>query len=206
MTMSVQTVVFPEHLYRAKRDVPEFVQVPEMAFVMVDGRGDPNTSGEYGEAIQVLYSLSYTVKFALKKESGLQYRVHPLEGLWWAEDMDEFTAGQKADWYWTMMIAQPEAVTQARFEQARAEVARKKGLPGLERARLARFEEGLSAQVLHVGPFNAEGPTIQALHEFIHAHRHSFDGRVQKHHEVYLSDPRRSAPEKWKTIIRQPVA
>lgn len=204
--MSVQSVAFPEELYRAKRGRPEMVQVPELGFVMFDGRGDPNTATCYADAIQVLYSVSYTLKFALKKEIGLQYRVHPLEGLWWAEDMDQFTAGRKADWFWTMMIAQPDAVTAARFDLALAEVARKKGLPGLERARLTRFEEGLSAQVLHVGPFSTEGPTIEALHEFIRTHGYSFDGRVQKHHEIYLSDPRRGAPEKWKTVIRQPVS
>jgi len=176
----------------------------EMSFVMIDGHGDPNTSQDYEDAIEDLYALSYTLKFALKKEQGLQYRVGPLEGLWWAEDMDAFDLERKGDWNWTMMIAQPDAVTLDRFELAREESRRKKQLPAIARARLERFEEGACAQVLHVGPFSAEAPAILELHAFIHERGHSFDGKLQKHHEIYLSDPRRSTPEKWKTIIRQP--
>lgn len=130
----------------------------------------------------------------------------PLEGLWWAEDMAQFGLEQRSDWSWTMMIVQPDAVTDEHLAHARAEVARKKGLPTLDLARLARFDEGLCAQVMHVGPFSAEAPTIAALHAFIRGQGLDFDGRHQKHHEIYLSDPRRSAPEKWKTILRQPIA
>jgi hypothetical protein len=195
-----------ERLYKASAGKPEIVLVPEMSFVMIDGHGDPNTSQDYEDAIEALYTLSYTLKFALKKEQGLQFRVGPLEGLWWAEDMAAFDLERKGDWNWTMMIAQPDAVTLDRFEVARAEARRKKQLPAIARARLERFEEGACAQILHVGPFRAEGPTILKLHAFIQEHGHSFDGNLQKHHEIYLSDPRRSAPEKWKTIIRQPFS
>jgi hypothetical protein len=194
----------PENLYEASRS-PELVRVPTIAYVMIDGAGDPNASAEYREAIQALYGLSYTLKFSLKKELGTTYRVGPLEGLWWADDMTEFSIGHKADWHWTAMIAQPDVVTPGRFERAREEVARKKGLPRLERARLERFDEGLAAQVLYLGPYSDEGATIEQLHRFIHELGYAFDGRHQKHHELYLGDPRRSAPEKLRTLIRQPV-
>jgi hypothetical protein len=150
--------------------------------------------------------VSYTLKFTLMKAAVLDYRVGPLEGLWWAEDMADFGTARKSDWIWTMMIAQPDAVTNERFAAARSDAARKKGLAALDRTRLERFTEGLCAQVLHVGPFSAEAPTIAALHAFIRDQDLGFDGARHKHHEIYLSDPRRSAPEKWKTIIRQPVA
>lgn len=193
-----------EHLYKASAREPEIVRVPEIGFVMIDGHGDPNTSTEYADAIQTLYSLSYTLKFTLNKELGLQYRVAPLEGLWWADDMVEFSQERKGDWSWTMMIAQPDEVTADRFEGAREEVGRKKDLPALPKARLERLEEGPSAQILFIGPYSDEGPTIARLHAFIREHGYSFEGSRQKHHEIYLSDPRRSAPEKWRTIIRQP--
>ena len=193
-----------ELLHRASAREPVIVRVPEMGFVMIDGHGDPNTSPEYADAIQALYPLSYALKFALKRDLGLQYRVGPLEGLWWSEDTAAFSDGRKDDWNWTMMIAQPDEVTADRFDLARTDVGRKKDLPALARARLQRFEEGPSAQILHIGPFSEEGPTIWRLHAFIQEQGHAFDGIHQKHHEIYLSDPRRSAPAKWRTIIRQP--
>lgn len=195
----------PDRLYEASR-APELVRVPEITFLMVDGHGDPNTAVEYRDAIGALYGLSYTLKFGVKRELGLTYRVAPLEGLWWADDMTEFSIGRKADWHWTAMIAQPDIVTPEHFERAREEVRRKKGSPALERARLARFVEGLAGQVLYLGPYSDEGPTIERLHAFIHDAGYTFDGRREKHHELYLGDPRRSAPEKLRTIIRQPVA
>jgi hypothetical protein len=194
----------PGRVYKASAGKPEIVQVPPIGFIMIDGRGDPNTAVAYQEAIQALYSVSYTLKFALKKELAVEYKVGPLEGLWWSDNMSTFGSGGKDNWQWTAMIAQPDEVTTERFEQAVEEVARKKDLPALPLARLERFEEGPCAQILHIGPFSAEGPTIALLHEFIAEQGHTFDGKRQKHHEIYLSDPRRSAPEKWKTIIRQP--
>jgi hypothetical protein len=194
-----------DRLYEASR-TPELVRVPELTFVMVDGSGDPNSSADYLDAIGTLYGLSYALKFALKKELGLAYRVHPLEGLWWTDAMADFSTAHKDEWHWTAMIAQPDEVTPEWFERARDEVARKKAQPGLERARLERFDEGLAGQVLYLGPYSDEGPTIAALHRYITESGHAFDGRVQKHHEIYLGDPRRSAPEKLRTIIRQPLA
>ena len=193
-----------ELLYKASAREPVIVRVPEMGFVMIDGRGDPNTSPTYVDAIQALYSLSYTLKFALKRELRLQYRVSPLEGLWWGDDMTDFNEDRKDDWSWTMMIAQPDEVTPERFDLARIDVGEKKDLPALPNARLQRFEEGTAAQILYIGPYSGEGPTIRRLHAFITERGHAFDGIHQKHHEIYLSDPRRSAPEKWRTIIRQP--
>jgi hypothetical protein len=192
-----------ERLYKALAGKPAIVHVPEMSFVMIDGQGDPNTSRDYKDAIEALYALSYTLKFALKKEQGIQYRVGPLEGLWWAEDLTAFDSDPRGEWMWTTMIAQPDALTRERFEVARDEIGRKKELPAMAQARLQRFEEGSCAQVLHIGPFSAEGPTIAMLHAFIRDQGYSING---KHHEIYLSDPRRSAPEKWKTIIRQPFS
>lgn len=203
--MTTPTLTERERLYKAARKEPALVQVPEIAYIMIDGHGDPNTSQEYKQAIEALYALSYGLKFALKKEEGVEYRVGPLEGLWWAEDMTAFTVDRKSDWRWTMMIAQPDAVTSEHVDRIRDDVARKKDLPALAKARLERYEEGLCAQILHVGPFSAEGPTIAALHAFIRAEGCTFDTPACKHHEIYLSDVRRAAPEKWKTVIRQPV-
>jgi hypothetical protein len=168
---------------------------------MIDGRGAPEDS-RYREALEALYPLAYTLKFALKKERGLDYPVMPLEGLWWAEDMNAFANADREAWIWTAMIMQPDFVTQEDFESARAEVERKKGSSAaLAVARLERFEEGRSAQIMHIGPYSAEGPTITKLHDFIEEQ----GGRLRgKHHEIYLGDPRRSAPEKLKTVIRQP--
>jgi hypothetical protein len=191
-----------DRLYQASR-TSEFVRVPELAFVRIDGEGDPNTSPAYRDALEALYGLSYTLKFALKKELGLSYRVGPLEGLWWADDMAVFSTGRKADYRWTMMIAQPDEVTAERFDRARDEVRRKKGPGALDRVRLERFAEGLAAQVLYLGPYRDEGPTIERLHAFIRDAGYRLRG---KHHEIYLGDPRRSAPEKLRTIIRQPIA
>lgn len=203
--MASSTTTAREQLYKAPRNEPELVQVPEIAYIMIDGHGDPNTSQEYQDVVEALYALSYGLKFALKKEQGLEHRVGPLEGLWWADDMTTFSVERKGDWNWTMMIAQPDAVTPDDFARIREQVARNKHLPGLAKARLERFDEGLCAQVLHVGPFSAEGPTIATLHGFIRDLGHSFDDPELKHHEIYLTDIRRAAPAKWKTVLRQPV-
>lgn len=193
-----------EHVYKASAKQVEFVDVPRINFLMVDGKGNPSISQEYMEAIEALYPLSYTLKFGLKKAEGLDYKVAPLEGLWWAEDMTQFSTDHKENWYWTMMIAQPEVITPEWFEKAKVEVRRKKNPAALAKVRLESFHEGSAAQILHVGPYSAEGHTIQKLHAFIHQSGYIFDGRKQKHHEIYLGDPRRVAPEKWKTILRQP--
>jgi hypothetical protein len=192
-------------LYRPLPNEVTIIDVPPMLFLMIDGAGDPNTATEYQEALQALYSLSYTLKFLLKKEQGLDYTVMPLEGLWWTPDMPAFDAQHKEQWLWTMMIAQPAEVTSAHVERARAEAQLKKPSPALARLRLEEFHEGLAVQIMYLGPYASEGPTIARLHAFIHEQGYTFDGRQQKHHEIYLSDPRRTAPEKLRTVIRQPM-
>lgn len=190
-------------LYTAQR-VPAFVDVPELSFLMVDGHGDPNTDPAYADAVQALYSLAYTIRFALKRRpDAVDAPVMPLEGLWWTPDMATFSADDKSQWDWTMMIVVPEQVTAEVVEDARVAAARKRPLPALDKVRLQRFAEGRCAQVLHVGPYSTEGPTIAALHAFIAAEGCRLSG---KHHEIYLGDPRRAAPAKLRTIVRQPVA
>jgi len=178
------------------------VQVPAFTYLMIDGRGDPNHSPAYAEAVEALFSVSYTAKFMLKKApKGRDYAVMPLEGLWWAEDMAALHANDRANWQWTMMIMQPAFVPQSVLRQAMAAASQKKDLPGIARMRIEDFEEGHCAQILHVGPFTAEEPTIQRLHAFIEE-RSRLRGR---HHEIYLTDIRRAAPARWKTVIRQPM-
>ena len=185
---------------------PVLVDVPVLNYLMIDGHGDPNNNPEYQAVVETLFSLSYTLKFAIKKTEGFEYAVYPLEGLWWVPDMALFDIQHKEDWDWTMMIVQPEPVTPAWVERARAEVLKKKG-PALEaalsRTRFEALAEGLCAQVMHTGPYAAEGPVIAGLHDFIAAQGCVRSG---KHHEIYLSDVRRAAPEKLKTVIRQPAA
>lgn len=192
--------------YKASAKKPEIVDVPAMNFVMIDGIGDPNTSAAYKDALDVLYGISYTLKFALKKAEGANYKVAALEGLWWSDEMDAFLTGDRARWRWTMMIAQPACVTPAWQTQAMDELQRKKNPPALPLARFESFHEGHAAQIMHIGPYSAEAPTIQRLHEFIRAQGGIFDGQQHmfKHHEIYLGDPRRAAPERLMTVIRQP--
>lgn len=190
-----------EALLNPKKD-PVFITVPEMSYLMVDGKGDPNTAAEYAQAIEVLYGLAYTMKFAIKKSRGEDFKVGPLEGLWWAEDMESFAAGRKDEWLWTAMIMLPDLVTRADFDSAASELKSKKDPPALSNVRLERWEEGLSAQLLYVGPYKDEGPDIARLHRFIGEQGCRLRG---KHHEIYMGDPRRAAPEKLKTIIRQPA-
>jgi hypothetical protein len=189
-------------LYSAGRR-PSFVDVPELPFLMADGAGDPNTAPAYAEAVQALYTVAYTLRFALKRRpDGLDAPVLPLEGLWWADDLSVFLGGDRAAWRWTMLIRLPEQAGTGDVAGALDEVRRKKNLPGFDRVRLERFAEGRAAQVLHVGPYSAEGPTIERLHRFIADSGHGLAGR---HHEIYLTDPRRTASEKPRTILRQPV-
>jgi len=189
-------------LYSAARR-PGLVEVPELAFLMIDGHGDPNRAPEYAQAVEAIYAIAYTAKFIVKRSpDGIDFAVMPLEGLWWTPDYSTFTTDDKSAWDWTMMIAQPEQVTAEVVEKARANAARKKSLGAIGRVRLELFREGRVAQVMHIGPYATEGPTIQSLHAFIAEKGYE---RAGKHHEIYLGNPRRSAPEKMKTIVRQPV-
>ena len=189
-------------LYNPSQGKFTFVDVPPLNYLMLDGHGDPNTAPEYVEAVQALYSLAYTIKFSLKTQ-GVEFPVGPLEGLWWVSDMARFTMADKSEWDWTMMILQPDAVTPDVVEAARTEALKKKGLPTLARVRLETYHEGLSVQTLYLGTYADEGPTIAAMHQFAIEQGYALRG---KHHEIYLGDPRRAAPEKLKTIIRQPVS
>jgi hypothetical protein len=179
------------------------VDVQTMNFLMVDGEGDPNTSQQFKDAVEVLYSLSYTLKFVVKKSPlAVDYSVMPLEGLWWADDMSTFTVEDKSKWKWTLMIMQPKYVAPELVDTAIAEVKKKKNLVALSKVHFEAFSEGTAAQIMHIGPFSEEGPTIRKVHEFIDS---CGCKRTGKHHEIYLSDIRKADPKKWKTIIRQPM-
>ena len=191
-----------KQLYQASAKAVVQVEVPELNYLMVDGEGDPNSSAEYAQAVEALFSVAYTAKFMAKKgPQAIDYAVMPLEGLWWADDMSAFVKNDRRGWKWTMMIMQPPLATNELLAVASDEVRRKKALPALAKLRTALLAEGKCAQVLHVGPFTEEGPTIERLHAFINART----GLTGKHHEIYLSDIRRAEPKNWKTIIRQPM-
>ncbi len=187
--------------YAAKAGKPAIVDVPSMNFLMINGEGNPNISQSFSDAVEVLYQLSFSLKFTVKKgETGIDYGVMPLEALWWADDMSVFTAESKDSWKWTVMIMQPDFIGAEMVDQAKEDVRRKKNPAALPLVRFEAFHEGRAAQILHVGPFSEEGPTIEKLHAFIEESGNRLAG---KHHEIYLSDIRRAAPEKWKTVIRQ---
>lgn len=191
-----------KHLYAPTSKEFVLVEVPAMQFLMVDGTGSPVTSQPYVEALAWLYGVAYPIKFASKTDLGHDYVLPPLEGLWWADDLSAFTSGDRDSWRWTMMIMQPEWVTNEMFDGGVAKASTKLGKPP-NTLRLASFEEGLSAQILHVGSYADEAPTIARLHSGYLPE----NGLVENghHHEIYLSDPRKVAPEKLKTVLRQPV-
>ncbi len=191
-----------KYLYEPGAKAFSVVDVPEMNFIMIDGQGNPNTSAEYVASLQALYSAAYTLKFMVKKELAIDYPVMASEGLWWTDDMRDFSTSRKDDWKWTMMIMQPEIVTRQLFDRAVAAALEKKGQPALTRLRLERFHEGLATQILYFGPYSEEGLTISRLHQSIDESGHV---RFGKHHEIYLGDPRKVAPEKLRTVIRQPM-
>lgn len=191
--------------YTARRGRFDLVPVPAMPFLMIDGHGDPNTSAAYADAIRTLYPVAYGLKFLSKNELGRDYVVMPLEALWWSDDMSSFTtARDKSRWDWTAMIALPNWTEPDHLDAVRRTVEQKGGAPALDALRLQTLDEGLAVQTLHVGPYDEEGPVLQTMHEDVIPGR---DLRLTgKHHEVYLSDPRRAAPERLRTILRQPVA
>jgi hypothetical protein len=190
-----------KQLYGPPKAGFQVVEVPKMNFLMVDGVGNPNSAPAYQQAAEALYSLSYAIKFALKKQ-GLDYLVPPLEGLWWVDDMNEFSLANKDAWQWTMMIMQPDSVTETLVEKARQALKEKKQLPSLGNVRFESYTEGLSVQILYTGAYEDEAPTIAEMHKFLKNQKYLANG---KHHEVYLSDPRKTPTEKLKTILRQPV-
>lgn len=202
-----------KYLYQPSAKKVEAVQIPKLQFVMIDGaieKGQaPGTSLGFAEATQALYSLSYTLKFMLKKRTtnAIDYPVMTLEGLWWVED-SFFDIKVKDNWFYTLMIMKPEIITQELFEEAREQVRKKKGDSELlNKIRLAHFEEGLSVQVMHIGPYATEPATMDRMKEFMG--ENGLEDKVGpiggKHHEIYLSDPRRANPDKMKTVLRHPV-
>jgi hypothetical protein len=193
-----------KHLHNPSAKEVVEVEVPQMRFLMVDGQGDPATSVAYQEAVETLYTLSYALKFAIKEAEGVDYAIMPLEGLWWVDEEGaalEDILENRDKWKWTSMIMQPEWVTEGRVERGLASVEKKKGLPTLRRVRFEAFHEGRAAQVMHVGPHTEEKPTIERVERFIEERGARMRG---KHHEIYLTDPSRTAPKKNKTVIRHP--
>jgi len=198
-SVMVQPADAEKVLYSARRE-PEIVQVPETWCLTLSGAGAPE-SPAFQQAVEALYALAYTLKFQLKAE-GRDFKVPPLEGLWWVERPEAWAGTSREEWQWQLLIRMPDWVTEQHFAAARIQAAAKKKNPRILDVRFERFAEGTAAQVLHVGPFVEEGPAITRLHAFIAAQGYRPRGR---HHEVYLSDFRRTAPEKLKTILRQPV-
>jgi hypothetical protein len=178
------------------------IEIPRFQYLKVDGHGDPNKVKEYSDAVQTLYGISYTLKFHLKKTQGIDYTVMGLEGLWWMPDMLEFSLERKDDWDWTMMILQPDFITPEVMEEAKNQAATKGKAPLAGQARLESLDEGTCVQIMYFGPYIDEAPVIAQMHSWIRDNVYSPAG---KHHEIYLSDPRRVAPEKNKTILRQPI-
>lgn len=190
--------------YAAPRGRFEIVTVPPMRYLAIDGAGDPNTASAYADALATLYPVAYALKFVSKRELDRDYVVMPLEALWWADDMASFTAARdKSRWRWTAMILVPDWIDDVQVELAMAAARAKGTAPAMAALRVAALDEGLCVQTLHIGPYDAEAPVLEAMHtEFIPAQGLWMTGR---HHEIYLSDPRRAAPEKLRTILRQPV-
>ena len=190
--------------YKAKNHKLEVLTVPKLQYLMVDGRGDPNKSQDFTEAVQALYPIAYKLKFASKKELDKDYAVMPLEGLWWAEDMTTFTtARDKSKWNFTLMIMQPDWITQEMFANIVAKVAEKEPPAKLYDVRLETLDEGLCVQTLHIGSFDDEADILDELHnKFIPENGLKMVG---KHHEIYFSDFRKVSSDKLRTILRQPV-
>ena len=194
-----------KNLYQPSAVEAVNIDVPEMQFIMIDGMGAPGEAQEYFDAISALYPLAFKLKF-MSKGMGKDYVVPPLEGLWWADDMKDFTKGNRDLWKWTMMIMQPDWINENMFTRAKEEtIAKKPELSEvISKVRFSKFQEGRSAQIMHIGPYSEEHPKIMKVHEFIKSQGGRFDGHDQKHHEIYLSDPRRANPKNMKTVIRQP--
>ncbi len=189
-------------LYTPKVGVVQLVEVPPMRFLALDGVGDPNTSAAYSETVAALYATAYAIKGLRKELGAADYAVMPLEGLWSMADDAPYSPDDRDHWVWTMLLRQPDDLTTEEFAAARERALQKKGLARLTELRLEERAEGLSAQTLHLGPYADEAPTITLLHDFIKEQGYTPRG---KHHEIYLGDPRRTAPARLKTILRQPV-
>jgi hypothetical protein len=192
-----------KHLYQASPREPAIVEVPVFDFLMLDGAGDPQDSPQFQAAVAALFAVAYTLKIMVKKAAAVDYRVMPLEGLWYADDMVAFSPERRDRWKWTLMILQPPYVSSNLVRLALEQVVKKQKLEPLARLKFLKYKEGLAAQIMHLGPYDAAGPVVARLHAFIQEKGGELRG---KHHEIYLSDPRRTAPENLKTILRQPMA
>jgi hypothetical protein len=190
-----------KQLYTPSAKQPELVKVPKFNFLMIDGEGPPETQ-DFQDAIQAIYNAAYTIKFMFKIDKKIDFPVMALEGLWWLKIGEPFQIGKREDWCWTLMILQPKIVTKAVLKKAIKKIQDKKNVQGLEKLRLEPFTEGLSVQMLHIGPYATEPATVEKMHNFIAEHNLVVCG---KHHEIYMSDPRRVKPEKMKTILRHAV-
>ena len=198
-------------LYQPK-STPSIIDVPEMFFIAVDGKGDPNTSAEYKNALEILYGLSYGIKMSkmggTQPDGYFEYVIPPLEGLWWGEDgyFDGTVVTDKDKLFWTSMIRQPDFVTSDVFDLAKVMLAKKKPDIETSKARLVKITEGLCVQVMHIGSYDDEPATIAAMEKFAVENGYEIDiSGTRRHHEIYLSDPRKNAPEKLKTVIRHPI-
>lgn len=190
-------------LYAPRNTGWELVDVPQQQFLALDGEGNPNTADAYALAVQALYAVAYTLKFASRKQLERDFVVAPLEGLWWAQDMAAFTLRSKDSWHWTLLISQPEWITAPMIENAKQTVVARKKLAAAPCVRHLVLSEGRCAQALHVGSYDDEGPLLAELHgSYLAGHGLKPAGQ---HHEVYLSDPRRTEPAKLRTVLRQPV-
>jgi len=189
--------------YKATPRGFSLINLASFNYFMVDGQGDPNTNSSYVEAIELLYGVSYTLKFMSKNELDRDYVVPPLEGLWWADDMNTFITREKSKWNWTMMVMIPEGISKVYANSAIKAFNIRKPEIDVSKIRFDSFKEGLCVQILHIGPYDQEGQVLEELHKhFMPENKLAFNG---KHHEIYLGDPRKSRPEKLKTILRQPV-
>jgi hypothetical protein len=199
---SSQKEIFKKY-YSPSTKSPQILDIPAFNFLMIDGHGNPNTSKDYEKAVSALYTLSYTIKFSLKKSGETtDYKVYPLQGLWWSNNMKDFVTGNKDNWDWTMMIIQPDWVNDDHINAARVSASAKVDPTVLASVRFESYLEGTIVQLMHIGPYSEEGPNIQRIHSYAIDSGYELSG---KHHEIYLGDPRRSAPDKLKTIIRQPI-
>lgn len=195
--------LFPQY-YRPKK-TPSVVDIPEMQYLMVDGKGDPNKEQSYADAIEALYAVAYALKMKIikKEQPENNFVVMPLEGLWYKDDMSDWSMDNKDEWEWTMMIRMPDFVTEQEINRAITIVRENKNPVSLDKLRFEKYNEGKSVQVMYIGAYADEGPTIANLHQFAEDQGYELSG---KHHEIYLGDPRKTAPEKLKTIIRQPIS
>lgn len=191
-------------LYNPSAKAPAIVEVPAANYLMLDGSGNPNSAQRFKDAIQTLFPLAYAIKFAVRKQYEVDYAVMPLEGQYWGTPLGQthFTDADKEKWSWTLMILQPEWVTAELVESVRQEVTKKKNPPLIGEIRFESFQEGTVTQVMHIGSFDSEAGSVERMHQLVYDQGYHLCG---KHHEIYLNDFTKIAPEKLKTVLRHPI-